>query len=117
MCSSNQSEKQNSDYMKRNNIELIQQEGYQEIVKWYDNPFYGKEADYPYEMGIFRHNDQHDFVLKDSFKHPRAMYVLASIKDNRIGFVNDRAAELEVADLYDFVKLLIEATEKIDCND
>lgn len=59
------------------------QEEYYEIVKYYPNPYYGKESEYVQtDLGNYAHPDYpHCFIDKTCFKNPESCYTIGIFEE------------------------------------
>lgn len=98
--------------MRKNNIECIKCKPnnpyHFEIVKWYKNPYYGKEADYDLDnWGDYRpKNTVGVHINKNCFKNPEVCYTVAHLIKTKEGFdlktVGNRILDLDAEDFQDF---------------
>ena len=104
--------------MRKPNLEIRKTYGENrmfEIVKLYDNPYFGKENDYPFvENGMRRKTEISKSRVSESlFKSKELCYVIAFIENGIVDFVGDRFSELDKEkEIFDFVWLLRKAISK-----
>lgn len=104
--------------MRKGNLELRKLIGINanfEIVKWYENDYFGKEDEYPIlENGMRRTSIVSNFYISDSlFKTKERCYVVAFIENGIVEFIGDRFSELDKEnEIFDFVWLLRKAISK-----
>ena len=90
-----------------------------EIVKWYENSYYGKERQYlkqgyekvVYDDGSWGMHATNHTINESCFKHPESCYVIAWLKPNRrepdidMETVGSRILDLEADELDKFMQV------------
>lgn len=107
MCSSEQNKLMKINYMRKNDIELRENE----IVKWFPNHFYGQELQYE-KIGDYYMDKDYMFIDKSMFEKTELCYALVFFNNGIPEFVDDRPLELDPKDVYDFLHVLKYALTK-----
>jgi len=95
----------------RPSVNLISQEPYYEIVKWYDNTFYGKDDEFEKIGGRLVHKEYRYGISENLLKMKETCFTLAVFEDTNseepdIRSVGKRPFELDPKENVDFLTVM-----------